>query len=152
MQIYSSGQIWKTPPFQDYGLMATVKDSVSFLVTETVHPGIMPLVHFFCIWRNGAWFTYLEAPSKVQSQQNSAGQLQCHTWTFMFAVEASLHCLAGRSSVLRNRNLSPTEVTISCSPTKEPAIFTPPPKASSLWFCPSFRTHKALSSLGCGWH
>lgn len=46
MQIYSSGQIWKTPPFQDYGLMATVKDSVSFLVTETVHLGIMPLVHF----------------------------------------------------------------------------------------------------------
>lgn len=42
----NSGQRWKTPPFQGYGLISTVKDSVSFLVTETIHPGIMSLVHF----------------------------------------------------------------------------------------------------------
>lgn len=106
-----------------------------------------------CTERDVAWFTYLEATSKLQSQQNSAGQLLGHTWTPILAVEVNPHCQQAfrLSSGLRTRNLSPTEVTISCSPAKEPYIFIPPNKATRLWFSTSLRTHKALSSLGYGW-
>lgn len=140
-------------PLQGCDLISTIKDGVSFLVIENSCRcnGIRA---FFCIWRKAAWFTYLEATAKLQSQQNSAGQLQCHTWMFMFAVEASLHSWQtfNLSSALRNRNPPPTEVTASSSPTEELAAFIPLAKTTRRWFCSSLRTHKALSSLGYGWH
>lgn len=137
------------------GLGLNFKDSVccfTYWNNSAMCDGISA---FFCIWKSSSWwFTSLEATSKLQSQQNSAGQLQHHTWMFTFAVGVSLYCQQAfrLSSLLNNRNQLPTKVATSCSPTKEPSRLIPSAKATRFWLYTSVRMHKALSSLSYGRH